>query len=356
MLLTLSATGGYTGVIQLGTQSYPFTGQAKILGASTAQIQQALPTGLTLGVNLDGSNGLGDGSLMNGTTASLFNLVHTAVAPAASYAGAYTLAMKLDPTLSGNVALPQGHGYGSLSLSSTGLGTGYLYLADHTGVPVSTQLRADGSLTVYSALYSGTGSLLGECQINPTTQRLDTNSLSWSKAAQAASNPTRSYKQGWTTPLALTATGAKYTAPASGQIILSLPTTVAGQPNLSVSFTEGGAPSPATRLNTAFRITAPAAVDPSLSLPANNPGKVTLSLQAATGLFSGSFALVDVDNTIVPNAALTRQAYFYGALTQDTDTSLVGLGHFNLAQMPTAGPPRVTATPILSGAVLLAEP
>jgi hypothetical protein len=272
--------------------------------------------------------------------------------PFTSYLGYYTLALKLPAGDLGDVSLPQGHGYASFRISSLGTASGYAYLADRTGVPLSGSLRSDGSFVVYQSLYAATGSMLGALVVTPGSPALVSGqNLSWSKAVQPGS--TRSYAAGWPThgPILLEATGSRYTT--GSAIIVGATASADNVPNTSLLFTEGQAPSPTTRLNTTLRFSSPAVRDPQTPLAGSNPGRVSIFINASTGAMSGSFNLTDTDTSILPNAPLTRAAYFYGILTRDSDGQQRALGHFNLAEMPTAGPPRVTLTPIHSGTVTL---
>jgi hypothetical protein len=152
--------------------------------------------------------------------------------------------------------------------------------------------------------------------------------------------------------------GRPYVIPPLNGIALGL---TQGAGNAQLLFREGGAPSPATRLDwSAFEIQkgSPAKILP----PASNPGLVKLAVtpgsgttftSGTTGSFTGSFTLKDSDTSITPNRDLTRTATFSGMIVDD-GTGQKGYGFFNLAEMPAAVPKTTaTTTKQLSGSVEL---
>ena len=130
----------------------------------------------------------------------------------------------------------------------------------------------------------------------------------------------------------------------------------------SLTFSEGGAPDPATRLNwTSFQLPpgSPAKPPP----PAANPGQVQLTVvpgsgsaftPGVTGCFKGKFKLSDPDPTAASVKPLNRSAAFTGMIVND-GAGWKGYGFFNLAELPSAGPPASTLknSLILSGRVEL---
>jgi hypothetical protein len=101
-------------------------------------------------------------------------------------------------------------------------------------------------------------------------------------------------------------------------------------PNSALDFSEGGAPSPATRLNVQLRYSATAVRDP--QTPVSNPGKVTITITPSSGLLSGAFSLNDTD--VTTGKPLTRTTSWNGLIARDIDGVLRGFGHFQLAKMP----------------------
>jgi len=190
----------------------------------------------------------------------------------------------------GDVAVPQGYGFATFTVSSTGTATGTLRLADGVSVPLSTPLRNNGALVIYAPLYTNTGSLLGTLDL--AGGLVSTAGLDWYKSQQPVTSTTRSYKDGFG-PVVLLAAGALYTTPVSPGILMNLIATADDVPNAGLAFAEGGAPDPANRLDVELRYSSLASRDP--QTPLSNPGLVTITAAASTGLFNGSFTLSDLD-------------------------------------------------------------
>jgi len=297
---------------------------------------------------LDREAGTVSGVLVDGTRTVNFN-AWLPEDSAAGYAGNYTFAMK-SPS-SGDA--PRGHSVGALKVTPKGAVSGVIRLADGTpAVTLSGPLGEGGNLPVFALLYTKLGSLHGTLNIGAGSA-LDGSSLSWFKHPQTGA---RSYPGGFG-PLALATVGRTYAIPLLNGIALGLP---AGAGNARLTFAEGGAPDPVTRLDwLSFEIQkgSPAKVVP----PAGNPGQVKLTIvpgsgvtftPGMTGSFTGSFKLTDADTSVTPNKPLTRTASFSGMIVDD-GTGPKGYGFFNLAEMPSAGPPKTTAatTRLLSGTV-----
>ena len=316
----------------------------------TRKNQATLTLSFTL---LRGSRGL-TATLTDGANP----LAITAALPAASftsYVGNYTFAMKLEAGDLSSDANPKGHSIGAFKVAANGAVSGVIKLADAwAAITLSGIVGQSGDVPVFTLLYLNTGSLLGTLNIGAGGV-LDASSLSWFKRTQIAN--TRSYKAGFG-PLALTTIGRPYVIPPLNGIALGL---TGGAGNAMLLFSEGGAPSPATRLDwAAFEIQkgSPAKILP----PASNPGLVKLTVTpgsgttftaGTTGGITGSFTLKDSDTSITPNKDLIRSATFTGMIVDD-GTGQKGYGFYNLAEMPTAVP-KTTAitTRLLSGGVEL---
>ncbi len=358
LTLTTTNLGAFSGTLLLGIVSHPLKGVLTMLpGADptgsvsiTRKNQATLTLSFTL---LRGSRGL-TATLTDGANP----LAITAALPAASftsYVGNYTFAMKLGTGDLGSDANPRGHSIGAFKVAANGAVSGVIKLADASAaITLSGIVGQSGDVPVFTLLYLNTGSLLGTLNIGAGGV-LDASSLSWFKRTQTAN--TRSYKAGFG-PLALTTIGRPYVIPPLNGIALGL---TGGAGNAMLLFSEGGAPSPATRIDwAAFEIQkgSPAKILP----PASNPGLVKLTVTpgsgttftaGTTGGITGSFTLKDSDTSITPNKDLIRSATFTGMIVDD-GTGQKGYGFFNLAEMPTAVP-KTTAitTRLLSGGVEL---
>ena len=179
---------------------------------------------------------------------------------------------------------------------------------------------------------------------------MEGSELSWWKGAQV--KRTRGYAGGFG-PLEMRVRGGAYVIPQRGA-------TVPGLGSVEVKFSEGGAPSPETRLDVAAA-TLPGAHPARVAMVGANPGLVSMTVQpgsgtrftaGTTGSFAGSFLLEDVDTTQAKLPILKRKATFRGMVVDD-GTGARGYGTFLLPEMPALTPVKTTLTssPIRSGRV-----
>lgn len=358
LTLTTTNLGAFSGTLVLGTVSHPLKGTLIMLPDADPTGSQSITRKNQAALNLSFTLLRASRSLTATLTDGVNPITITAALPATSftpYVGNYTLAMKLAAGDLSNDANPKGHSIGAFRVSTQGAVSGVIRLADGSApVTLSGIVGEGGNLPVFSLLYARTGSLLGTLNIG-AGGALNASSLSWFKHEQTV--VTRSYK-GTFGPLTLETIGRPYVIPPVNGIAMGL---TGGAGNARLIFREGGAPSPATRLDwTAFEIQkgSPAKILP----PASNPGLVKLTVTpgsgttftaGTTGSFNGSFTLKDSDTSITPNRDLTRSATFTGMIVDD-GTGQKGYGFFNLAEMPTASPKTTaTTTKLLSGSVEL---
>lgn len=358
LTLTTTNLGAFSGTLVLGTVSHPLKGALVMLPdadpTGSCTITRKDKATLTLTFTLLRASRSLTATLTGGTNP----LAITAALPAASftsYVGNYTFAMKLAAGDLINDANPKGHSIGAFKISTKGAVSGVIKLADASAaITLSGIVGQSGDMPVFTLLYLNTGSLLGTLNIGAGGV-LNASSLSWFKHTQTS--VTRSYKSGFG-PLVLETIGRPYVIPPLNSIAMGLPP---GAGNAKLFFREGGAPSPATRLDwAAFEIQkgSPAKILP----PASNPGLVKLTVTPGSGTtftagttagFTGSFTLKDTDTSVTPNKDLPRSATFTGMIVDD-GTGQKGYGFFNLAEMPTAVPKTTaTTTKLLSGSVEL---
>jgi hypothetical protein len=358
LTLTTTNLGAFSGTLVLGTVSHPLKGTLVMLPDADPTGSQSITRKNQAALNLSFTLLRASRSLTATLTDGVNPITITAALPATSFTpfvGNYTLAMKLTAGDLSNDANPKGHSVGAFKVSTKGAVTGVIKLADASApVTLSGVVGEGGNLPVFSLLYARTGSLLGTLNIG-ASGALNASSLSWFKHEQTV--VTRSYK-GTFGPLTLETIGRPYVIPPVNGIAMGL---TGGVGNARLIFRDGGAPSPATRLDwTAFEIQkgSPAKILP----PASNlglvkltatPGSGTTFTAGTTGSFTGSFTLKDSDTSITPNRDLTRSATFTGMIVDD-GTGQKGFGFFNLAEMPTASPKTTaTTTKLLSGSVEL---
>jgi|GEM_PF-1256750 len=352
-----TSTGALTGTLKLAAKSYAFAGKldASVGGgdpAATITIAQ-VPASANLTVNLTDFNlttGKVTGSVHNSTSANVaitaWRSPWSLVNKASAYAGNYTAALDLPSLALHDVTYPQGHGYATLNVGSTGLCTWGGKLSDGSAISGGVTLGPDGEVPLQVVLYATPGSAQGWQTITSSTGYLD-GTLDWYKPLQTAA--TRSYHDGILLHTQ-TLVGGLYPATAvnvPSMLGLALPLSLL---NTKLSFSDGGLTASFDQLLT-VTATNTSSVPTSPSL---NSFLVKLTLTPSSGLFSGSFARQDADPTDLtsPITVITRTPPFYGVLVPRLAQ---GVGFFLLNELPTTGPPATTAanSPTLSGQVIL---
>jgi hypothetical protein len=298
-----------------------------------------------------------DGTIQTGGESLAFTL-RQPVADPSSFVGDHTFAFAPGATDAGDEELPQGYSFGTLVVSSAGLARGTIVLADNTEATFSGPVEIDGHVSVYVPLYRNGGSLLGVFTIQGGAGNgdLSQSDLDWFKAALPVASRERVYKDGFG-PLLVETVGRRIDRTKAPLAALGLTANVAG--NAKLTFADGGAPAPATRLDVTVEVKAG---DAQLaSVVGANPGLVTLTTRrplpapgtrrGQTGASTGQFTLVDSDYT---GAQRTRKVPFQGMIVNDGAVPKV-FGFFLLPQMPQAGPPATTLAtgPVFSGKVVL---
>jgi DNA-binding beta-propeller fold protein YncE len=354
--LNTSKLAGFSGVLRLGAAIHRLRGQWTVSDVEGPRATVTLPrrglSALTLKLEMDAGNRTLAGTLSDGTEQLDFT-GGGAVADPTPYFGNHTLALLISEAKEGDEAVPQGDGAGSFAVNIRGTAGGVLWLPDGSSLRFASPVTEGGWIRVSQPLYRNTGSIHGRLKIVPGgAHRLEGSELSWWKAAQIAK--TRVYPGGHNV-VDFRVRGGIHQIPAAG-------TTMPGFDRVSLAFTQGGVPDPATRLNVA-ELTLPARNPAKAAITLGNPGFVGLTLQpgagnrfraGVTGHFSGSFTLLDPDATVAGNLLRKRAATFRGAVVDD-GSGPKGYGFFLLPEMPAAGPPATTlrTSLILSGRVRL---
>ncbi len=394
-VVTLS-NGTLTGKLGLGAGSCSFTGSldatvGDVTTPATITILRALPLhNLTLALTFHHdtagdpvSVGKVDGTVTDvSLPGSPVNVLAWRSAPPPALATVFTAALQIDPALAGtadpneaHVLYPQGDGFGTLTVTAAGVATWSGHMSDGAATTASVTMGPHGEVPLHFMLYTNTGSAHGWVQASGTDpgQLLDSmGTFDWMKGAQTAA--TLNYKNGF--PLHhLTVTGAKYIKPtAASPLVLSIPSVTSGI-NARLLFSEGGlaalsyggtpvidiagaANAADLTSHGSFRILGTATAN-SVSLPNPNTATIALAIGATTGTFSGSFVLHgDQDPTKATKSLINRTAAFSGVCVtrgQGTPPFIRGAGYFLLPELqPYPGLP-VTASPLLSGQVLLQQ-
>lgn len=347
--LTTTATGLYTGKIQSGLKSIPIAGQFVVSpqDLTKADLSQFIPQiGATLSLTLDTVSDTLSGTLKKANSAGVAvsgwrNSWTEIVGNAAKYKGLHTFALR---SVSGESAVPQGYGFGSLLIAEkTGLLTLVGSLPDGSVMTGSTFVGSAGQVLLYVPLYSNLGSLAGALQLTAGSSapsgNVVTGSPTWLKPMPSISSRDTVYKAGFG-PVGMDLNGGFYTAPAKGERVLGLP--VASN-NAQFVFGAGGLDTEGKEFTQSVTITnpSPVGVTNKVSVPLN-VNKMTLPmLNPATGTFSGEFTI----------AGSTRKGPFSGQIVTVSGVTK-GYGFFLLPKVPTLGETLLTA-PKLSGAVLL---
>lgn len=335
--LTISSTGAVTGKIIHAGRSYSFLSKLSDLPSATRTITPTAITGtpaITATFTLTEATGVITGTVGPVSPAITAAVNGKRMTPALlATQGRYNLGFSPTVADSTDIALPQGSGFGTLTVAGSGTATWVCRLGDNnvTGAvfTVVSGLAADGTVPLHQSLYAvGSGSAQGWLTISGA-QVITEQSFDWLKLNKPGNSTSRSYKTGFALH-SLEADGAKYVKPATNQRVLGLSTDAA-----ELEFTMGGLPATLTQA-----LTLPATNVPTISSP--NPNTVTLKLDLTLGTFSGSF--------IVPDAvpANVRKVTFLGVLLPHANQ---GIGQFQLPQLPNP-----TTSALLSGRVVLGAP
>lgn len=205
--VTVSAKGKYSAHLQLASGPYSFSGQFDGTGAASATVKAgaAGPVQVQLQyaaenpLQLTGSVGNANWNAQLTAGGENFN-ARTNPAP---FAGRYNLV--IHGPGDGNVQEPQGAGFGTATVSTTGQLKFQGTLADGTAVGQSTEVFANGEWPFFASLYGGRGQILGWLDFASTSQSDLSGQLSWSKLAIPNS---RSYAAGFA--LAPVVEGSRY--------------------------------------------------------------------------------------------------------------------------------------------------
>jgi hypothetical protein len=281
--------------------------------------------------------------------------------PFASYNLQATLT---NPADEGDLTKPQGATTAIVKIASPGNTTAVARLGDGTAVAsMAAPLGPDGQVLFYRALYTATqqGTLHGTATIAEGITTGDANAvtgvLTWSKPAPpVTAKPGRLYHAGWpAAPLALTVAGGRYIAPLAkklplvpvGEIVMGLPDS---PNNAEMIFDFGkiddhGYNGNSGDLDIPFTIsTTSKVVIPAYNaniLPNNpNPGSLKVTINAATGEFTGSALLQNVADLDIPTGKPAKRAIaFSGLIIPDVASTAsmkdgIGVGRFILQDLP----------------------
>jgi|GEM_PF-5849351 len=289
----LRPNGTFTAQFDFGGRRQAMRGTFDEYGTFSTTLERKGAPSLSVVLQLGTSNGLMTihGTVSDGTNILSFSSersAYSAAAPAPQ-AGMYTVLLPADAN---HPELPQGDGFGRLTVSRKGVAKLVGILGDGVAFSASAPLGHGGALSIFARPYRNGGVLVGKATFQEVTDTSDLDAtLDWVKPAN---DNAPSYPGGFSTKISLV--GSRYVVPAADQPILTV-TPVPG--NAQVTIEAGGLTAKIEKLvmwSSANRI----------SVPEPNPEKLTVRLIPATGLYSGAFL----------DAATGRSRTFKGAVLQ----------------------------------------
>lgn len=294
--LFVSASGTYSAHLQIGRSRSSFRGQLDSWCQATNSVSQRDGSVLSIGfgVGTNGQPGHILGQVSNGQwsapiSADSAQFHHGLSAP---FAGSYTCVV---PGNDSDPSVPQGHGFGTVRVTSGGTAFFTGVLADGTRLTESAPVSQSGFWPFYAPLYSGSGALLSWLAFtNRATDDLN-GAIAWNKPA--ISNA-RYYPGGFSNYSQ--AIGSSYHIP-------SPPTDpVLELPDASVAFSGGNLDAGFTNTISLGRLN---------HVTNRSSNALTMSFSRSSGTFKGSVMDPQTGKTLPFNgAALQKVPAGYGFL------------------------------------------
>lgn len=326
--ITVTSVGTCTASYQIGSTKYAITGAVSSATATTFRMGNPLgyfgqPSALInnkpveIFFDYDPSNPTSSGATGSGkirTTTPGGSVIDTNFetrraltgTPVADYAGRHNFALQLATSGDiGNVLIPQGHGFGSATISATGAITYAGKTGDGSVITASSPLNTGSTSPLYAVLYKGQGSLSalplftlgGSSPTYEDTTIIDITTASWNKRPDLTPAGARNYPAGWA-PLLLKLEGSRYTKPDTSSVVMGLDYLGVGYSNADLTFdVEASDPTP----NATPNIRPDGKIDPIFY----NPRKLSCTVKPLDGTFSGS---VDFSETLANNLFIARAA------------------------------------------------
>jgi uncharacterized repeat protein (TIGR03803 family) len=303
--LVVSATGSFTGKLTLGSVLSAFKGQFDATGNATNTVVRKNLNTLQLILQLSEAGGTNqvigtvsdDVSFTSQLLADLGGFGKNFRCP---FAGKFTFVVPpVDPT---DPTLPQGYGYGTLTVSRTGKGSLRGVLGDGTKISGTAPVSLIGTWPFYDLLYSKKGFSLGRIAFTGTNV-IDA-ALDWQKPPVTSD---RFYSGGFTTLVSLA--GAAYLKPNSSTNSAGL--SVAGTNVVTLG---GG--------NLVSNLVATVVVDAlgNVTVPTPGSDKLALFVTPQSGAFGGSFVDPALNKKpIFFNGQLVQTNHFGGGLFLGTN-------------------------------------
>jgi subtilisin-like proprotein convertase family protein len=354
IVLTVGKSGSYSGTLVLGGKSYTLRGllvglpgRAKPTGSVTIR-RTGLPS-LVVGFEIDPNLSTVAGSVVAGADTVLWTAqsANWNVRTNPATARYFTAGM-------GNGGLMPGKGFMTLTVATSGS----VRMVGRTGearpFTVSTVLSRTGEVAVFARTDSTRSSVHGWLTVTDNSYGgpFVAGSLAWRRLPQPVG--TRLYAGGFDGTL--TVQGNAFTKPLVGEILMGLtPPVLPTDRNAKVVFSGPVVTAAALAVSLGdvrFTLTDKHKAVFAAAKSADNLASVKLTVNATTGLVSGSFVASDV---VPPSTRpLVRTVLFYGVVLGTTAE-----GCFVMPELPDAmavPPTTATTSPIVSGAMVIGAP
>lgn len=297
--IVLNAPGTFSASVRLGAKTYLVSGTLDQRGHFSGGIGS---TGLSLSLDLDLDNGTDQitGTISSSAFVSNFTLdrqlFDPVTNPATQYAGRYTI---LFPRLWEQAELPQGDGYGTVTIDRAGFVRLNGVLCDGTRITQGARLSKNGSFPLAALAYGAKGGLWGEVSFADLANESDfRGDLKWFKPA----TPDAPLYPGEIST-SLTVIGSKYIAPPAGTRVLDLADAPA---NAEIDFAGGNLSAGLIQKNFTLRTD-------NRAVFASDAG-ATLSISTATGRFTGTFLDADTGTVRSFSGAIFQKQNFGAGL------------------------------------------
>lgn len=309
--LALTDRRTFTGKLSLAGKRYSFSGQFGLTGEASVTVSAGGGNNsLTLSLQLDmAPNGdMISGTVSNGAWLAAIQTLRAGFNakshPATNYSGAYTIVFPGSPSGSGQ---PEGNGYGTMKIDSSGKVTLMGALGDATPYTASVRLSANGEFPIGLSLYGNKGTLLGWLLFTNQAASDLGGDLSWLKPAMASS---KLFPGGFTN-IDQVCVGSRYQRPLPQNRALDITNGV-------VTFSGGSLSEPFTN---------------SVTLGSNNKvanlsttNKLTLSIASLTGAFNGNVRAPGSTKSIpFKGVLLQKQNAAFGVFSGANQTGSVTL-------------------------------
>jgi PKD repeat protein len=276
---TVGKAGSFAASVALGgAKAVAFAGQFDVAGNATNTVPRRAQTSLLVILHLDLSGTdqivgtVSDGTFTSELLADRVTYSHKNPCP---LAGTFTAV--LQPPEGDNPNIPQGFGYGTLAVTTSGQGRMTGVLSDGTKISVKVPLSKHGTWPLYQALYKNGGASIGWVTIS-TSNTVDAT-VDWFRPSM----PTSVYfPAGFTTNVTLL--GQKYVKP------VDITPSSAG---VNGRVTLGGGNLESSIVKTVFVY-----ATGKVTVLSPNSENVQIKFQPTTGQFSGSFMHPSLNTTI----------------------------------------------------------